>query len=55
MSPPCHVAPGFYGADCSLSTGRDGRPVLLASQGYVRRTHGVRVYVYELPPITNTW
>ncbi|KAG2446120.1 hypothetical protein HXX76_000719 [Chlamydomonas incerta] len=51
----CHCKPGFYGADCSLSTGPDGRPVLLAGQGYVPRQHGIKIYVYELPPVANTW
>ncbi|GFR41320.1 hypothetical protein Agub_g2004 [Astrephomene gubernaculifera] len=51
----CHCKPGFYGADCSLSTGADGRPQLLAGQGYVPRREGPKIYVYELPPLTNTW
>ncbi|PNH00099.1 hypothetical protein TSOC_014095 [Tetrabaena socialis] len=51
----CKCKPGSYGADCALSTGADGRPVLLAGQGYAPRRQGIKVYVYELPPVTNTW
>ncbi|EFJ44864.1 hypothetical protein VOLCADRAFT_94896 [Volvox carteri f. nagariensis] len=51
----CHCHPGHYGADCALSLGPDGRPELLSWQGYTPRQHGVKIYVYELPPLTNTW
>ncbi|KAG2498002.1 hypothetical protein HYH03_004261 [Edaphochlamys debaryana] len=51
----CHCKPGFYGADCALSVGPDGLPKLLAGQGYRERKRGVKVYVYELPPVTNSW
>ncbi|GIL72460.1 hypothetical protein Vretifemale_2822 [Volvox reticuliferus] len=51
----CNCYPGYYGADCALSLGPDGRPELLAGQGYVPRQHGIKIYVYELPPMTNTW
>ncbi|KXZ41223.1 hypothetical protein GPECTOR_636g743 [Gonium pectorale] len=51
----CHCQPGFYGTDCALSVGPDGQPELLAGQGYAPRREGVKVYVYELPPVTNAW
>ncbi len=46
----CHCKPGYYGADCALSSGIQGQPVLLAGQGYVPRQRGVKIFVYELPP-----
>ncbi|PNH10645.1 putative glucuronosyltransferase, partial [Tetrabaena socialis] len=46
----CHCKPGHYGADCSLSTGPDGKPALLAGSGYVTRQKRPWVYIYELPP-----
>ncbi|KAK3238463.1 hypothetical protein CYMTET_51529 [Cymbomonas tetramitiformis] len=39
----CHCAPGSYGIDCSLPLAREHR--------HARP----RVYVYELPPVFNTW
>ncbi|GLC66435.1 hypothetical protein PLESTF_000427100 [Pleodorina starrii] len=51
----CHCKPGFFGTDCALSMGPDGKPALLADRGYVPRTRGPRVYMYELPPSMNTW
>lgn len=64
LLPPTHtrthastgrVAAGHYGADCSLSLGPEGRPVVLAGQSYVPRAAGPRVYVYELPVTMTTW
>jgi hypothetical protein len=46
-------AAGFFGADCSLSLEQDGRPELLAGQGYHQASAGPLVYVYELPPEFN--
>ncbi|KXZ45289.1 hypothetical protein GPECTOR_56g385 [Gonium pectorale] len=51
----CHCRPGHYGADCSLSLGPDGKPVLLAGSGYTTRAKRPWVYVYELPPALLTW
>jgi hypothetical protein len=52
--PPLLYA-GRYGADCSLSLGADGRPVLLEGSGYATRTKRPWVYVYELPPSLLSW
>ena len=49
--PPC--SPGFYGADCALSLGADGKPQLLEGQGYQPRSRAPKIYVYELPPDLN--
>lgn len=46
---------GYYGADCSLSTGPDGTPQLLAGLGYQVRARKPHIYIYELPPQFNTW
>lgn len=51
----CHCHAGYFGADCSLSTGPDGHPVLLKDEGYLPNTKGPYVYVYELPPQYNVW
>ncbi|KXZ45290.1 hypothetical protein GPECTOR_56g386 [Gonium pectorale] len=51
----CHCNPGHYGADCSLSLGPDGKPVLLAGSGYTTRAKRPWVYVYELPPELAGW
>ncbi|KAG2494159.1 hypothetical protein HYH03_007795 [Edaphochlamys debaryana] len=51
----CKCRPGHFGADCSLSLGRDGKPQLLAGRGYTPRSRGPRVYMYELPPEFTTW
>ena len=47
--------PGDFGGDCSLSMGSDGKPQLLAGQGYVVRQRRPLVYIYELPPSFNTY
>ncbi len=55
---PCLVAApcqGFWGMDCALSHGPDGRVELLAGQGYVPRSGAPKVYVYELPPNMTSW
>lgn len=49
---PC---PGFWGMDCALSYGTDGRVEVLAGQGYVPRSGAPKVYVYELPPNMTSW
>ncbi|KAG1659278.1 hypothetical protein FOA52_008207 [Chlamydomonas sp. UWO 241] len=46
----CKCEPGFYGTDCALSLGPDGKPWLLEGQGYKPRQRAPRIYVYELPP-----
>ena len=46
---------GFYGADCSLSLGSDGKPGILAGLGYRPATRKPLVYIYEVPPRFNTW
>ncbi|PNG99974.1 hypothetical protein TSOC_014228, partial [Tetrabaena socialis] len=51
----CHCKAGHYGADCALSTGPDGKPVLLAGSGYVTRQKRPWVYIYELPPHLTVW
>ncbi|GIL87530.1 hypothetical protein Vretifemale_15566 [Volvox reticuliferus] len=51
----CHCQPGRFGADCSLSLGPDGKPVLLAGTGYQTRAKRPWVYIYELPPHLFTW
>ncbi|KAG1671535.1 hypothetical protein FOA52_011255 [Chlamydomonas sp. UWO 241] len=51
----CHCQPGHFGADCSLSMGRDARMRLLADYGYTPRATRPRVYVYELPSNMSTW
>ena len=51
----CHCKPGHYGADCSVSIGADGKPALLAGQGYQTRHKRPSIYVYELPPTYSTW
>jgi len=56
MSGFCHCKSGYYGADCSLSLGPDGLPVLLEGQGYTPRKRAPKIYVYELPPsLNNVW
>jgi hypothetical protein len=45
---PAHTA-GFWGTDCSLSVGPDGKPELLAGFGYTQRSKPPKIYVYELP------
>jgi hypothetical protein len=47
--------PGFYGADCSLSTGEDGRPTILEGKGYKQAKTAPWIYIYEVPPRFNTW
>ena len=54
------VCAGHWGADCSLSMGAGGKPVLLAPGGpdekpYLPRAAGPRIYVYELPVNLTTW
>lgn len=49
------LSSGFYGSDCALSLGEDGKPVLLAGTGYTTRKKRPHIYVYELPPYLNTW
>lgn len=49
----CHCKAGFYGADCSLSLGPDGKPQLLGEMDALRNPQGPRVYIYELPPEMN--
>lgn len=55
MLPRCMLRAGFFGADCSLSMGGDGKVEVLAGQGYRLAPHRPRVYVYELPPHFNVW
>lgn len=51
----CHCTPPYYGADCSLSLGPGGTPTLLEGMGYRPSPRSPRIYVYELPPLFNTW
>ncbi|KAG2430415.1 hypothetical protein HXX76_009940 [Chlamydomonas incerta] len=51
----CHCKKGYYGIDCALSMGQDGKPVLLAGKGYATRAKRPWVYVYELPPELSAW
>ncbi|KAG2483237.1 hypothetical protein HYH03_017894 [Edaphochlamys debaryana] len=51
----CHCRSGYYGDDCSLQTGPDGRPAILPDRRYRPRARGPRVYVYELPPRMTSW
>jgi hypothetical protein len=51
----CHCRDGHYGADCSLSIGDQGKPVLLAGSNYTTRSSGPKIYVYELPPHLTSW
>ena len=53
---PPPLPPGFYGTDCCLSLDADGKPELLAGQGYLPREKAPKIYVYELPPfLNNIW
>ena len=53
---PPPLPPGFYGTDCCLSLDADGKPELLAGQGYLPRKKAPKIYVYELPPfLNNIW
>eukprot|EP00195_Chlamydomonas_chlamydogama_P007154 CAMPEP_0202896838 /NCGR_PEP_ID=MMETSP1392-20130828/5751_1 /ASSEMBLY_ACC=CAM_ASM_000868 /TAXON_ID=225041 /ORGANISM="Chlamydomonas chlamydogama, Strain SAG 11-48b" /LENGTH=484 /DNA_ID=CAMNT_0049582321 /DNA_START=368 /DNA_END=1822 /DNA_ORIENTATION=+ len=51
----CHCEPGYYGADCSLSIGPDGKPQILAGLGYKPAPGKPKIYIYEVPPRFNTW
>ncbi|GIL43909.1 hypothetical protein Vafri_1495 [Volvox africanus] len=51
----CHCWKGFFGMDCSLSLGTDGKAQVLADRGYRPRSRGPRVYMYELPPSMTAW
>jgi hypothetical protein len=48
------ACPGYYGGDCSLSLVNE-KPQLLAGMGYKEAKRGPSVYVYEVPPLFNTW
>ncbi|GIL43551.1 hypothetical protein Vafri_1253 [Volvox africanus] len=50
----CHCQPGYWGMDCSLSWGPDGKVQLLEGN-YVPRKDGLKIYVYELPPNLTSW
>eukprot|EP00798_Chlamydomonas_sp_ICE-L_P001579 gene1579-32966_t len=51
----CHCIPGYYGGDCSLSIGSAGKPEILSGLGYKPSKHGPSIYIYEVPPLFNTW
>ncbi|GIL72456.1 hypothetical protein Vretimale_4167 [Volvox reticuliferus] len=50
----CHCQPGYWGMDCSISWGPNGKMQLLEGN-YVPRKTGVKVYIYELPPNMTSW
>lgn len=52
---PPSTAPGFWGADCSLSLDESNRPVILAGRGYVPRERGPKIYIYDLPHKYSSW
>ncbi len=48
-------AAGYYGGDCSLSLGADGKPEQLAGLGFRSATRKPLIYIYDIPPRYNTW
>lgn len=50
----CHCSEGYYGADCSISLDKAGKPELLAGMGYVPAPGKPKIYIYELSPRFNS-
>jgi hypothetical protein len=50
---PC-LRTGYWGMDCAISWGPNGKPQLLEGR-YKPRKDGVKVYVYELPANLTSW
>ncbi|GLI68736.1 hypothetical protein VaNZ11_013227 [Volvox africanus] len=50
----CHCQPGYWGMDCAISWGPNGKMQLLEGH-YVPRKRGVKVYIYELPSNMTSW
>ncbi|EFJ44782.1 acetylglucosaminyltransferase [Volvox carteri f. nagariensis] len=50
----CHCQPGYWGIDCAISWGPNGKMQLLDGN-YVERKTGVKVYIYELPSNMTSW
>ena len=54
----CNCQPGFWGLDCSMTTGPDGLPALLRAGGpglQPRPALRPRLYVYDLPASLSAW
>ncbi len=45
---------GYWGIDCAISWGPNGKPQLLDGNYKPRKT-GVKIYVYELPANLTSW
>ncbi|EFJ44781.1 acetylglucosaminyltransferase [Volvox carteri f. nagariensis] len=50
----CHCQPGYWGMDCAISWGPNGKMQLLDGL-YKPRNGSIKIYVYELPPNMTSW
>ncbi|GIL86692.1 hypothetical protein Vretifemale_14892, partial [Volvox reticuliferus] len=51
----CVCERGFFSADCSLSIGPSGKPVILEGKGYQPRDQRPYIYVYDIPHRYSSW
>ncbi|GLI67604.1 hypothetical protein VaNZ11_011846 [Volvox africanus] len=51
----CVCEKGFFSADCSLSIGPSGKPVILEGKGYLPRDQRPYIYVYDIPHRYSSW